>query len=88
MYLKTSELYTLYYQVKKRRMPSEKLITISGDFNSKIQVFLVKLGTKVMDLVKTFYQPSLEDYEGFRFYTIQITLEQAKPPLVFEPKKL
>ncbi len=63
LYLKTSELYTLYYQVKKRRMPSEKLITISGDFNSKIQVFLVKLGTKVMDLVKTFYQTSLDDYD-------------------------
>ncbi len=63
LYLKTSELYTLYYQVKKRRMPSEKLITISGDFNSEIQVFLVKIGTRVTELFQSFYPMPLDSYD-------------------------
>ena len=63
LYLKASEVYALYYNLKKHRPYLEKYITITGDALDNPQVFNVKLGTKVQDIIDANYKINLEDYE-------------------------
>ncbi len=55
IYLKAHEVYTFYQNMKKRKALLETYLTVSGDAVPNPQVFNVKLGTKVSDLLFHFY---------------------------------
>lgn len=59
IYLKTSEVYEIYRNIKKRRPVLERFITISGNGISKPILVKAKIGVKVIDIL---YQLCCEDY--------------------------
>jgi electron transport complex protein RnfC len=61
LYLKASDIYELYSYLKRRKPTIEKYVTITGNAIDDAQVFNVKLGTKVIDLLLTFYDASILD---------------------------
>lgn len=63
LFLKTTEVYDLYYQIKNKKIATETYITIGGNFSKEIKVFLVKIGTKVIDIIKKFYDININDYD-------------------------
>ena len=52
LHLNIHDIYKLYNIIKRNRSISEKLITVSGDGVINPQVFNVKIGTNIGDLVK------------------------------------
>lgn len=62
IYLKASEIYKIYYNLKKKRPMLEKYITITGDGITDPQVFNVKIGTKVMDILRIEYALNPSEY--------------------------
>lgn len=65
LFLKSSEVYALYHNLKKRKPMFEKYITITGDAVEEPQVFNVKLGSKVMDIINSNYEINLDDYDVY-----------------------
>lgn len=65
LYLKASEVYSLYVNLKKRKPQVEKYITITGDGISFPRVINVKLGTKVIDILNSFYKEDLSLYDVY-----------------------
>jgi len=63
LYMKASEIYELYSNIKKRKPLVEKYITITGNGIEEPQVFEVKYGTKVKDLLNSFYDLNFLDYD-------------------------
>lgn len=63
LFLKASEVYALYHNLKKRKPMFEKYITITGDALEEPQVFNVKLGSKIMDIINSNYEINLDDYD-------------------------
>jgi electron transport complex protein RnfC len=59
LYLTASDIYELYSYIKKRKPLVEKYITITGNAISNPQVFNVKLGTKVIDLLLSNYESTI-----------------------------
>ncbi len=78
-YLKTSEVYEIYVNLKKRKPLLEKYITISGNGVSKPLIIKTKLGVKVSSLFNKYY---LEDLMDCAFYVnglmggVQLNLNQ------------
>lgn len=65
LFLTASEVFYLYNNLKKRKPIFEKYITISGNAIDNPQVFNVKLGAKVMDILSMYYNLNLEDYDVY-----------------------
>ena len=65
LYLKAHEVYDLYHQIKNRKPVFEKYITITGDAIASSRIVCVKLGTKVLDVLKKFYR---EDFSACSIY--------------------
>lgn len=63
LYLKASEVYALYNNIKKRKPLFEKYITITGNGIESPQVFNVKLGTKVANIFSIYYEINPEEYD-------------------------
>ncbi len=63
IYLKASDVYEIYYNLKKRKPIVEKYITITGDGIANPQVFAVKLGTKLMDILTVNYDLDFTKYD-------------------------
>lgn len=63
LYLNASEVYELYSNIKKRKPLVEKYVTITGNGISDPQVFEVKYGTKVSDLINSFYDINFDDFD-------------------------
>ncbi len=61
LYLKTSEVVTLYNKIKKRKPLVEQFLTITGNAIKNPQVINTKLGVKVMDIIDNFYNLDLKD---------------------------
>lgn len=61
VYLKASEVYEIYLNLKKRIPILEKYITISGNGTTNPMVVKTKLGVKVLDIFKKFYPEDLGD---------------------------
>ncbi len=65
VYLKGSEVFSLYINLKKRIPALEKYITITGNAIDKPQVIRTKYGVKILDILNRFYK---EDFSGASFY--------------------
>lgn len=65
LFMTASEVFYLYNNLKKRKPIFEKYITISGNAIDNPQVFNVKLGAKVMDILSMYYNLNLEDYDVY-----------------------
>ncbi len=63
LFLKASELFTLYTNLKKRKPITEKYLTITGDAIENPQVFNVKIGTKIIDILKNFYNIPINEFD-------------------------
>lgn len=61
VYLKASEVYELYINIKKRRPLFEKVITINGNGTQKPLMVKARLGVKVIDIFKKYYHEDLSD---------------------------
>lgn len=61
VYLKASEVYEIYLNIKKRTPLLEKYITISGNGTQNPRIFKLKIGTKVIELFKYFFKEDLSD---------------------------
>lgn len=61
IYLKISEVYEIYLNLKKRRPLLEKYITINGNGTENPMIIKTKLGVKVLDIFKKFYPEDLGD---------------------------
>ncbi len=65
IYLKTSEVYSLFTFLKKRKAETEKYITITGDAIDSPRVIQTKIGTKVIDLFTSFYEEDISLYDVY-----------------------
>lgn len=61
IYLKASEVYEIYLNIKKRTPLLEKYITISGNGTKNPRIFKIKIGTKVIEIFKYFFKEDLSD---------------------------
>lgn len=61
VYLKASEVYEIYQNIKKRKPIVEHFLTFSGDGTKNPLVIKTKLGVKVVDLFQKFYHEDLSD---------------------------
>lgn len=66
LYLKTSDVYEVYVNLKKRIPNVEKYITISGNGVKKPLVIKTKIGVKVVDIFNKYFN---EDFSNAVFYT-------------------
>ncbi len=79
IFLKASEVYEMYLNVKKRIPFLEKYITISGNGIQRRLLLKVKLGTKVIEIFKKFYPENLSDcvlYVNGMMQGVQLDLNQ------------
>lgn len=65
IYLKASEVYSLYHQLKKRRPLFEKMITITGDVIATPRVVRTKLGVKVESLLEKYFSLDFNLYDVY-----------------------
>ncbi len=65
LYLKTSEVFALYNNIKKRKPLFETFITITGDALKNPQVINTKLGVKVLDIINTYYKLDINNYDVY-----------------------
>ena len=63
LYFKPSELYTIYTNLKKQKYQTEKYLTITGEDLEPPRVINVKLGSKLLDVFKYFYQTDITFYD-------------------------
>lgn len=63
LYLKATELFMLYSNIKKRKSMFEKYITVTGNGIVIPRVFNVKIGTKIMDIISYYYNINIDDYD-------------------------
>lgn len=65
LYLKASEVYSLYTFLKKRKPKTEKYVTITGNGISNPLVILTKIGVNVKDLYSNFFTEDLEKLDVY-----------------------
>ena len=63
LFLKASDLFKIYNNIKKRKINSEKYITITGDAIKTPRMFNIKIGTKIMDIIKKYYELNPDKYD-------------------------
>lgn len=61
LYLKASEVYEIYVNIKKRKPLVNKFITISGNGVKNPLIINTKIGVKVVDLFVSFFQDDFKD---------------------------